>query len=200
MYRIIGYRDLRPIDWLSGKRVPLAPGEGHVCDRCGAEHAIIYTVLDTDSDKQYEVGSGCAKQQFGFEVDKQRETRDLVKTEKARAAQEVDDARQEMVVLAAEDIARELRTCPTPEPVADEARYPGRVAWRIGDGIALTTSGRDDAETKQVALQDFYDHRIREMVPPEWTSVSLRLYPEGRSRDEITMARKVAMIVLAKIR
>jgi len=35
-FRIVGYRDLRPVDWLSGKRMPLDPGEGHTCDRCGA--------------------------------------------------------------------------------------------------------------------------------------------------------------------
>lgn len=200
MYKIIGYQDLRPIDWVSGKRMPLSPGEGHICDRCGAEHAVVYTVLDTNTNKQYDVGSGCATQQFGFEISKQDEAKKLVKSEKMRAEQVIDDARQEAVVLATENIFQALKTLTVPKPSADTTRYPGRVAWRIGDGIAIAASGRGDTETKQVALQDFYDRRIQEMVPPEWTKIYLRLYPEGRSKDEIAMTRKVTMLVLGKLR
>jgi hypothetical protein len=31
--KVIGYRDLRPVDWASGKRMPLEAGAGHRCDQ-----------------------------------------------------------------------------------------------------------------------------------------------------------------------
>lgn len=37
MFKVIDYYDMRPLDWLSGKRMLLEPGAGHLCDRCGAK-------------------------------------------------------------------------------------------------------------------------------------------------------------------
>lgn len=53
--------DLRPIDWVSGKKMPLSPGEGNICMRCGREHAICYHVQETTpkNEKMWIVGSGC---------------------------------------------------------------------------------------------------------------------------------------------
>jgi hypothetical protein len=43
------------------------PGEGHICDRCAREHAVIYELFDDSTGKTYSVGSGCAKQSYGFD-------------------------------------------------------------------------------------------------------------------------------------
>jgi hypothetical protein len=68
--KVVGYVDLRPVNWFTGKREPLPAGEGHVCDRCGAVHALVYTLLDTESKEEFKVGSGCAQRAFGFDPDK----------------------------------------------------------------------------------------------------------------------------------
>lgn len=195
MFRVVGYRDLRPIDWLSGKRMPLEPGAGHVCDRCGAEHAVVYEVDDTDTGKHYSVGSSCAKRQFGFDASK--EARALVK--KAREQDEVliDARRQEEVERFVAVAAEELDRLVVPEAVADRDKYPGAVAWRVGDSMALATHGRTDEEAVKYATKGWYENRIVERRPPEWIRVELLLYP-GRSRDKISMAWKAAMLLQQK--
>jgi len=199
-FRIVGCRDLRPVDWLSGKRMPLDPGEGHTCDRCGAEHAVIYSVEDTDSEtgRRYEVGSSCAKKQFGFDVD--REARTLVKEARVRAEAELDAVRQEAIGRSVSEIVADVRGLAVPAPVADTERYPGTTAWRVGDGMALAAHGRSDAEARQLASRSYYENRIRERVPAEWSNVSVRLHQGDKSRTEISMARKAAMLALANFR
>jgi hypothetical protein len=171
-FRVVNYRDLRPVDWLSGRRMPLAPGEGHACDRCGAEHAVIYTVEDGETGRRYEVGSSCAKKQFGFDAD--REAKSLIREARERAAAELDAARQEIVVRAVSQIVDEVGGLIVPSPVADTLRYPGTTAWRAGDGLALAAHGRTDAEARQMAELDYLEKRIRERVPPGWSGVEVK--------------------------
>ncbi len=61
MLRITGFRDLR--DWDPDLRayVPLEPGAGNLCGRCGREHARVYEVTDTESGQARAVGSTCVK-------------------------------------------------------------------------------------------------------------------------------------------
>ena len=197
-FRIVGCRDLRPVDWLSGKRMPLDPGEGHTCDRCGAEHAVIYSVEDGETGRRYKVGSSCAKKQFGFDVD--REARTLVKEARARAEAELDAVRQEVIGKAVSEIVADVRGLVAPAPVADTGRSSGTTAWRVGDGVALAAHGRSDAEARQLASRSYYENRIRERVPPYWSKVQVRLYPGEGSRTEIGMDRRAIMLALAKIR
>jgi hypothetical protein len=197
-FRIVGYRDLRPVDWLSGKRMPLDPGEGHICDRCGAEHAVIYSVEDGETSRRYEVGSSCAKKQFGFDVD--REARTLVKEARVRAEAELDAVRQEAIGRAVSEIVADVRGLAVPAPVADTVRYPGTTAWRVGDGVALAAHGRGDTEAQFAAVLSYLENRIRERVPAEWSKISVRLHPDDKSRTMISMASKTAMLALAKIR
>jgi len=58
-WKIHSVKDLRPIDWYTGKRIALATGEGATCDRCGKEHAIVYKMEHQKTGKQACVGSGC---------------------------------------------------------------------------------------------------------------------------------------------
>jgi hypothetical protein len=200
MFRVVGYRDLRPLDWVSGKRMPLKPGAGHVCDRCGAEHAVVYEVLDDDTGKHYAVGSSCAKRQFGFEPSQDKEAKRLIKAAKEEEAELVESARQDAVAHAAAEVAGVVSRLLPPSPVADAERYPGAVAWQIGDSKALAAHGRTNAEAKTVALQGWYENRIRELLPAEWDKVSVKLYPEEKSRTTISMRRKAEMMALAKLR
>lgn len=60
-FELIEINDLRPIDWYTGKRVPLSPGMGSICQRCGKEHAVVWKVHETTPGRQrvWCVGSGC---------------------------------------------------------------------------------------------------------------------------------------------
>lgn len=200
MFRVKGYRDLRPIDWMSGKRMPLAPGEGHICDRCGAEHAVVYEVRDEETGKEYAVGSSCAKKQFGFEFTQDKEAKKLVKTAKAEEADRVDAARQVAVRQAAAEVAQAVSRMQPPAPVADSVRYPGAVAWRVGDGIALAAHGRTDDEAVAMARQDWYEKRIMELIPTEWDKITLLLHPGDRSKHTTSMRRRARDLALKQIR
>jgi len=198
MIVVIDYYDMRPVDWVSGKRLALSPGEGHICDRCEAEHAVVYVVQDTDTGKEYRVGSSCAKAQFGFEADKSEEAKKLVRTYKQKAAAELDETRQKMVAVAAEVVSAEVSQLPVPEPLADTVSYPGVVCWRVGDSLALVR-GRSDEETKLVALRGWIEHRVAERVPPEWNKVEILTHPDTRSRDKTTMGSKLSRMVTWKL-
>ncbi len=197
--RVVGYRDLRPVDWASGKRVPLGPGEGHVCDRCGAEHAVVYELLDEDTGKHYSVGSTCAKRQFGFDVAADVEAKRMVRKARDEDEATLDEARQKMAAEASASLAREVSALPLPDFDRDEVSHPGVVTWRIGDSKALAAFGRSDADTQRVALEGWYLNRIREMIPGGWSDIPVRLHPRTRVRASTTMDRKVQILTLSAL-
>jgi len=197
MMVVVGYYDMRPVDWASGRRMPLSPGEGHVCDRCGAEHAVVYVVTDTETGSHYRVGSSCAQAQFGFDVGRDAEAKKLVKTYKQQAEAELDQLRQKMVAEAARQVASEIRGLEIPPYVADTAKYPGVVCIRCGDGMALER-GRTEDETKQVALQGWVEHRVAERVPAGWNEVEVVLH-DWQPRHKVSMARKLEMLVMKEL-
>jgi hypothetical protein len=198
MMRVIKYYDLRPVDWASGKRLPLEAGAGHVCDRCGAEHSVVYVVEDTVAGKTYSVGSTCARAQFGFDTDV--EARDLIKISRQQAASELDQLRQSMVEASVPEIDLALSKVPTPDFISDRERYPGITCWRCGDSMALAAHGRTDQEARAVAFQGWVQARIREAIPPEWYQIEILLDPRSRSKTKISMGRKAEMLALAYLR
>lgn len=183
--RVVGYRDLRPVDWASGRRVPLEPGEGHLCDRCGAEHAVVYELLDEVTGKHYAVGSTCAKRQFGFDVERDAAARSLVRKAKDAAAAELYDARQTMVAEAAARLSREVSALPLPEFVRDSK--------------ALASFGRSDAETQRVALEAWFLSRVRERIPGGWFNISVRRPPGSRSKSSLDMGNRTVMLALSDL-
>lgn len=196
-FRVVGYRDLRPLDWVSGKRLPLEAGEGHICDRCGAEHAVVFEVLDDETGKHYAVGSSCATKQFGFEPSQAKEAKALIRSSKDAAAEELETTRHAMVVDAAERAASYVHTLPAPEPEADRDRYPGAVAWSVGDSKALAAHGRTDEEAQKMARRGWYENRARDLMPPEWNSIYVKLRPAVRtSKATISMLSKALMLVM----
>jgi hypothetical protein len=195
MMMVVGYRDLRPVDWASGKRLPLEAGEGHLCDRCGTEHAVVYDVQDTESGKIYQVGSTCAKKQFGFDV--VEEARELVRASKKQDAAELDAIRQQMIVDEIPRIDLAISRLKIPDFVEDHKSYPGATCWRFGDSMALATRGQNDQEAKNIAFKDWVIHRIRDSIPPEWYNIEVLYDPKSRSRTMMSMGRRAEMVVLA---
>lgn len=99
IWRLTRIEDLRGIDFASGKRVPLSAGEGHLCDRCDREHALVFHI--TDGVRSLAVGSGCVKVATGgwepsdVEMKRARKVlRDEVKT--AMDAKRREDERRSM--------------------------------------------------------------------------------------------------------
>jgi hypothetical protein len=199
MMRVVKYYDLRPVDWASGKRVPLPAGECHVCDRCGAEHAVVYVVEDTESGKTYSVGATCARATWGFDVEKDRESRSLVKEAKRRDAALLDATRQDMITAIIPVIDLELSKIPLREFESDTERYPGITCWHYGDSKALA-QGRSDEATRDVAFLGWVQNRIRELVPSEWYKIEVLYEPRSRSRTLISMGRKAEILALAYLR
>lgn len=61
-WRLVRVYDVRPIDWLTGKRAPVSSVDEDLlpnCYRCEKKHAKVYEI--TDGARNYNVGSGCVK-------------------------------------------------------------------------------------------------------------------------------------------
>ena len=205
MYRVIDYYDLRPLDWLSGKRMPLEPGEGHVCDRCGAEHALVYVVEDTDTGKTYRVGSGCAKQSFGFDPEKNDEAKRLVKAVKQQAAKAINDARLTAVDDLAKQILEAVERAPKPNVVFKGdlpfkyAHFPGQKirTFTMGDVEATelapsSVESWHDNQTIDLLLHRWITARIEEKIPAEWQSVEISPYSDRPRKNVTNMAGECA--------
>lgn len=196
-YLVTGYYDLRPIDWASGKRLPLEPGEGHVCDRCGAEHAVVFVVQDQETGEQYRVGSGCAKKNFGFDPEKDEAGKGLVKRVKDEARATVNAAK----VMASAEKAAEIvaivgrSRVPDPVLVSEEVitKYPNfegqRVRiWRVGDTQVDQRQsleyGWRDRDAVELARFGWLNHEVRSRIPAEWEGITVS--QESRGRRTVT--------------
>ena len=207
-YRVVDYYDLRPVDWLSGKRMPLEPGEGHTCDRCGAEHAVVYVVEDTITHKHYSVGSGCAKQSFGFDPALDKDARAIVRSKKKVEEVAVNDQRLAAASEKVNEIVSEVSKLSRPEIgiheyVSKWAHFPGQLirVFRMGDAEAEEwqpgkTEDWHDRQTRELAEYRWLSNRIMERVPAEWSQVSVFTNPNRTLQTSllsevcIGMARK----------
>lgn len=197
-YTVIDYYDLRPLDWVSGKRMPLEPGEGHVCDRCGAEHAIVYVVKDLTTHKTYRVGSGCAQASFGFDPATDKQAKRIVASKKQEATTLVNDRRLKEVVDLAEQIASEVKRLPKPpvEHVGDTpskyAHYEGQLVrtFKMGDIEADEWQQRDsgwhDSKTIELLNQRWVSHEVDLRLPLEWKNLTVAPNP-NKPRNTVTM-------------
>lgn len=52
-------RDVRPLDWFTGKRLPVPAESLPECVRCGRNHAVVWTLRELPSGRTLTVGSGC---------------------------------------------------------------------------------------------------------------------------------------------
>lgn len=193
-YRVVDYYDLRPVDWASGKHMPLEPGEGHICDRCEAEHALVYVVEDTSSGKCYRVGSGCAKKSFGFDLEKDDKAKELVKGRKAEAEEAVNNERLEQARNLARLITDEVRRTPQPKVVLERevpSRYPhfpGQLirVYRAGDVEVESWQSSEGTwnvrEAEILASHRWLSQEIQSRIPDAWKKISA--YPNSHRKRQ----------------
>jgi hypothetical protein len=198
--RVTGFYDMRPVDWVSGKRMPLEDGMGHFCDRCGREHALVYELTDDDNGKTYKVGSGCAKQDFGFDVEKDATAKILVKTSKRETELAVDAKRRTMLAEAVDIILTEFELRQRPPTPEVEVRQPaGPDVVRVGDSPAWVQF-RTLEETVEVAVRGWFERRIKEMTPDGWEKSTILDRPQSSSRSSTPMAVLLLHKVMSSLR
>jgi len=191
MMTVVGYRDLRPLDWLSGKRMPLPPGEGHICDRCGAEHAIVYEVEDDTTGKVYAVGSGCAKQQFGFEPDKTEEAKRFIKAVKKQIAADLHAKRYAAITEQARQIVDQVvgLVVPTITRETSTNKYTGRdeIWWACQDNRHLQLGYEAEEAARGMVVSGWFRNRVEELVPGEWKDVVIGNNPDNPRSHAVAM-------------
>jgi hypothetical protein len=196
-YTVVDYYDLRPLDWVSGKRMPLEPGEGHVCDRCGAEHAVVYVVEDLTTHKTYAVGSGCAKASFGFDPASDKQATRIVASKKQETAALVNDRRLKEVENLTRDIASQVRSLPRPpvvhagDAVSKYAHYAGQLVRKFKMGDVVTeewqqSSGWNDRQTIELCVHRWLGREVELRIPAELKNVTVAMNPY-RPRITTTM-------------
>ena len=104
-------RDLRELDWATGKRIPLGPGEGEECGRCGRLHAVVHH-LRHDDGRTLKVGSTCSRRATnGWEP-----TADEKRVARARVRDRVENARAETQDALVDAIVASLGELEIPAP------------------------------------------------------------------------------------
>ncbi len=124
IWKIAKIRDLRPIDWDSGKRIPLDPADCATCDRCGRKHQVVYEMHSSDGNHAL-VGSGCGpKMAGGAEYIDQKSLREAKKAEDERVrnkAQEKTDNWENEIF--------EAHLANLPEPEITVSKEPSISPW-----------------------------------------------------------------------
>jgi hypothetical protein len=212
-YRVIDYYDLRPVDWLSGKRMPLEPGTGHVCDRCGAEHAVVYVVEDVESGKTYRVGSGCAKQSFGFDPEKNDESKKLIKNAKEETAKNINELRLAAVQDLAQKIFKGIQRAERPPVVFQGdapfkyAHFPNQLVrtFTMDDAEATELQpsaggGWHDSQTVELLIHRWISARIEESIPKDWQDIDVSPYRDRPRKNVTSMANECSKLVRSLLR
>jgi hypothetical protein len=189
---VVGYIDLRPVNWFTGKREPLTFGEGHICERCGAKHAVVYTLLDTESKEQFKVGSGCAQRAFGFDPDKDPLVRKTIKAEKQRIEKEMARLQDKIVSDIASAIVKEVIDLSLP-PIEwikyDQDSYGYNAKWKMGDatvwGHGLKSIDEIPSERLDCLIRNFFTDEVCCRLPEPYKSAR-------PISPEYTTARKIA--------
>jgi len=119
-FELVAVHDLRPIDWLTGKREPLAAGDGHECDRCGRLHAICYEVRDTKTGRSWVLGVRC----MGIALDGWSPDKKVLAAARREEREAARAAAADRMRGVAEQYAVELLRHTIPEPVATYTLEP----------------------------------------------------------------------------
>ena len=186
--KVVAYKDLRPIDWVSGEKMALPKGEGNICDRCSAEHVHVYTVQDQDSGEQFDVGSGCAKRAFGFDPSLDIEGKKMMKRVEREAAERAEAQRTAFIEREVARIAPIVGRLVMPEARLLETKLEGggrdyqSEKWGIGDattwehGVRRAPPADYEAResrryqhqnTVQTLMQMWATNRAGELLPAE---------------------------------
>lgn len=128
--KLLEFYDLREFDFDTGKYLPLRPGEGATCERCGREHAKVY-VVQTVTGEVKSVGSGCCKRAFeGWEP-----TKEEIKAAKAawRTKREAAIAARLAELAAPITAALDRLTIPEWREIGARTSSFGRTQVELGD-------------------------------------------------------------------
>jgi hypothetical protein len=190
-YTLIAVYDLREVDEISGKRIPLEEGQGNTCNRCGREHAKVYEVQRDQDAKIFCVGSTCCKKLFGWEPEKEVVNR-LTKEAKKRSE---DRALQRLEAIAT-PIATEVNALTIPPVEVIEVREDSRIPkmiWGIKDSSVRVHGTVQDGLTNEryrCLLDGWMREQVRirlEALYPRTSSV-LSEDTNWRRREKIAQA------------
>lgn len=189
---LLAITDLRPVDWFSGKRLPLTIEEMAECHRCGRKHAIVWTVEVTEHGKAphtFDVGSSCGKKMIAEGLLPDLEPASVKAARKAARKRNTDAKRAE-VEKHARRVGELVAALDMPAPTCTARRikkYAGGLdldAWACGDVTTTTAAGTDDDGMRRRLADDWRRARAAELL----TDVPDSLIAECWSRHAFTAA------------
>jgi hypothetical protein len=130
-YTLVAVHDVRPLDWLTGRREPLPAEDIPECSRCGRRHAVVWTLSGSDK-SILTVGCRCGARMLEKGL---LPGVDLPAVARARAVdrRELADARLQLAKREALRLVglvpAEMLTCEAPEPTWGPDRYGREGAW-----------------------------------------------------------------------
>lgn len=154
--RLIRIQDLRPVDFISGKRLAIPTEEMATCHRCARRHAIVWVV--EQAGQQYRIGSGCGSNAIAAgELDLSRAELAAARAE----ARKLDEAERTASLLewtgrwAA--LAREALQAEVEPPIKEEVGTGGRNTLTMGDArqVYFAASSNADFGANYVQKQRF---------------------------------------------
>ena len=204
-WRIHSIEDMRPIDWDTGKRVPLEAGSGATCERCGKEHAIVYHMEHKKTGQHTCVGSGCGPGMAGgthniddkTRKDAEREAKDKVRVQ-ARAKIDqwvsaiVDELRSPKFSTPEYWVHTETKTKYGEKEGRQEVEHKQTV-WGLKDlGLFVRMKSpyphaEDSARVARQWLQKEIDKQVESRkIPKEWP------FPKDLGEPKRTVARQIS--------
>jgi hypothetical protein len=160
---LLAITDLRPIDWFTGKRLPLTIEELAECHRCGRKHAVVWKVEVTEHGKAphtFNVGSSCGKKMIAEGLLPDLEPASVKAARKAARTKNTDAKRAE-VEKHARRVGALVAALDMPAPTCTARRikkFAGGLdldAWACGD-IETTTAAGTCAEGMARNLADLW--------------------------------------------
>lgn len=130
-WRLLRVFDVRPIDFMSGKRAPISDEDRENlprCNRCGKPHAKVYEV--TDGRRTLAVGSGCVKIACDGWEPRAEEIKAVLSAERSRLKVErtAEATKYADAIVLANSRAQDA--CPVPQPRMMETREGTSVGTR----------------------------------------------------------------------
>lgn len=172
---LVQIRDLRPVDWYTGKRVAIATEDMALCDRCGARHAVVW-IIDVRgagapelSRGTWRVGATCAKHMvFGGEIPELDAASVKAARKAAREAQQT--AKRAEVLRHARRVGEALAALPTPEPECTRRGWDKYGAglkldqWECGAVNTTCAAGTDAESMGQNMIRRWREGQARAML------------------------------------
>lgn len=123
-YKIIGFKDLRPLDLDTGERIPIPLDQHATCERCGKLHVRVFTVHNLDTGHVFSIGSGCAERALaGFDPkgDDVKRVKQVARNEEK--AQQVEAEKHEVEKYARDVLAKFATMKPPGIEVTEEGPH-----------------------------------------------------------------------------